>query len=277
MNINWYPGHMTKARRMMEDALSQVDAVCEVLDARIPRSSANPDLRDMAKGKPVLSVLNRADQADPAETKRWLSSLGGAVETSSGKPGGVKGVPSAVTALLSERLERLAEKGQTGRAVKLMVAGIPNVGKSTLINSLAGGKLAKAEDRPGVTRGKQWISVGKSLLLLDTPGILWPKLDSEEVGLNLAFTGAIRDEVVDQETLAARLLERLAGKYPERLAERYRIETGADGMAMLESAARKRGFLLPGAEPDIERCARTVLDEFRAGRLGRITLESALC
>lgn len=277
MNINWYPGHMTKARRMMEDALKQVDAVCEVLDARIPASSQNPDLRNMAGGKPVLSILNRSDQADPDETRRWLTYLGGAVETSAGKPGGVKAVLPAVKALLSEKLERLAEKGQAGRAVKLMIAGIPNVGKSTLINSLAGGKLVKVEDRPGVTRGKQWISVGKNLLLLDTPGILWPKLESGDVGLNLAFTGAVRDEVVDQETLAAMLLERLSGKYLGRLAERYGIIPDESGMAMLERAAKKRGFLLPGALPDIERCSRTVLDEFRAGKLGRITLESSPC
>lgn len=277
MNINWYPGHMTKARRMMENAVSEVDAVCEVLDARIPLASSNPDLREIAGGRPVLRVLNRADQADPDATALWRSHFELSVETSAGKPGGVKSLVPAVMQLLSEKLERLAEKGQVGRQVRLMVAGIPNVGKSTLINSLAGGKMARTEDRPGVTRGKQWISVGKNLLLMDTPGILWPKLDGEEVGLHLAFTGAIRDEVLDQETLAARLLEKLTETYGRRLAERYGISAPADGFSLLEQVAVRRSFLLSRAEPDLERAARTVLDEFRGGKLGRITLELPPC
>ena len=279
MNIQWYPGHMTKTRRMMEESLKLVDGVCEILDARIPASSRNPDLDEIVGGKPRLVVLNRIDQADPAMVRRWAAwfkSQGMAVlETDCKSRKGVGGFVPAIRAMLSEKLQRYQEKGQVGRPLKIMVAGIPNVGKSTFINQIAGRKSAKAENRPGVTRGKQWITVDQGLLLLDTPGILWPKFEDWEVGMRLAYTGAVKDDIMDLETLSSGLLALLWRQYPEAVASRYKIEAEPDaqGYALLEAVGRKRGFLISGGEVDTERAARMVLEEYRSGKLGRFTLD----
>ena len=279
MNIQWYPGHMTKTRRMMEESLKLVDGVCEILDARIPASSRNPDLDEIVGGKPRLVVLNRIDQADPAMVRRWAAwfkSQGMAVlETDCKSRKGVGGFVPAIRAMLSEKLQRYQEKGQVGRPLKIMVAGITNVGKSTFINQIAGRKSAKAENRPGVTRGKQWITVDQGLLLLDTPGILWPKFEDREVGMRLAYTGAVKDDIMDLETLSSGLLALLWRQYPEAVASRYKIEAEPDaqGYALLEAVGRKRGFLISGGEVDTERAARMVLEEYRSGKLGRFTLD----
>ena len=280
LNIQWFPGHMTKARRMMQDSIQAVDALCEVLDARIPNASRNPEIDSLAGGKPRLIVLNRADLADPAVTalwKKYYESRGFAVLDCDARTGkGTAAFAPAVRALLADRIEAWREKGQTGRKVRVMVAGIPNVGKSTFINRVARRKAAAAGDRPGVTRGKQWIAVDQSLELLDTPGILWPKFEDPEVGELLAFTNAIRAEVVDREALAARFLMKLAERYPDALRERYKLEPepGLSGWDLLERTALKRGMLISRGEPDIERMANTLLTEYHAGKLGRLSLES---
>ncbi|MGI5935229.1 MAG: ribosome biogenesis GTPase YlqF [Oscillospiraceae bacterium] len=280
LNIQWYPGHMTKARRMIESNLKLVDVVCEIIDARIPYSSRNPDIDRLVGSKPRLLILNRIDQADPAMTARWkehFKSCGFHVlETDCRSGKGVASFSKAVRAILKDKLEEYAAKGQSGRPLRAMVLGIPNVGKSTFINKVAGRKAAAASDRPGVTRGKHWITVDRQLELLDTPGILWPRFDSREVGEALAVTGAIRDEVVDTEALAANLLVRLREMYPESIRNRYKFtpEPEASGFELLETAAKKRGFLISGGEYDTERMAAVLLDEFRSGKLGRITLES---
>ena len=280
-SLSWFPGHMTKTRRMIAAELSNVDAVCEILDARIPMSSRNPDVDELTAGKPRLIVLNRVDQADPEMTKKWASyfrSLGYAViETDAKQGGGVKQFSSAVRTLLREKIASYEAKGQVGRVLRVMVLGIPNVGKSTFINKVAHRKTARAEDRPGVTRSKQWVPVDPTLELLDTPGILWPKFDDPEVGKRLAFTGAVKDDVLDIEELACYLMDYLAAHYADTLTERYKIEVepGDTGYELLEKAGRKRGFLMRGAQVDTERMARILLDEFRAGKLGRFTLETA--
>ena len=279
LNIQWFPGHMTKARRMIEENLKLVDAVCEILDARIPRSSRNPDIDRIAAGLPRLVVLNRCDLADPAVTKQWAAHFraqGCAVlETDARSGKGVSAFPAAVRELLSDKLAAYERKGQGGRGVKVMVLGIPNVGKSTLINKLAGRKAAAAGDKPGVTRGRQWISIDRSLDLLDTPGILWPKFDSQEVGEMLAVTNAIKSDVIDRETLAANFMLRLRELYPDAIRERYGIapEGEENGFELLEQAAKRRGFLVSKGEYDIERMANTLLDEYHGGKLGRLSLE----
>ena len=277
--LSWFPGHMTKTRRMITAEIANMDAVCEIIDARIPMSSRNPDLDELTAGKPRIVVLNRVDQADSAQTKRWAAyfrSLGYAVIEVDAKSGaGVKQFAPAVRSLLKDKIAAYESKGQVGRVLRVMILGIPNVGKSTFINKVSGRKSAKAEDRPGVTRGKQWVPVDKTLELLDTPGILWPKFEDPEVGVRLAFTGAIRDDVIDTEELAGRLMAYLGAQYPAALLERYKItaEEGEDGFALLEKAGRKRGFLISGGEVDTERMSRILLDEFRGGKLGRFTLE----
>lgn len=279
MEIQWYPGHMAKTRRMIGEQLKNVDAVCEILDARIPRSSRNPDIDGLTAGRPRLVVLNRADQADREATKDWAAFFkekGWAVlETDSKSGAGTAKFSAAVRELLANKLRAYAEKGQTGRVVRVMVLGIPNVGKSTFINKIAGRKTAKAEDRPGVTRSKQWIPVDRTLELLDTPGMLWPKFDDPQAGLHLACTGAVKDEVLDQEELSCHLLELLARQYPAALQDRYKVSCGPGdtGYALLEQAGRRRGFLVRGGEVDTGRMARILLDEFRSGKLGRFTLE----
>ena len=280
LNIQWYPGHMTKARRMMEESLPQVDALCEILDARIPNASRNPEIDTLAAGKPRLVVLNRADLADPALTKRWkqhYEDRGFAVLDCDARTGkGCGAFAPAVRRQLAERLDQWREKGQTGRKLRVMVAGIPNVGKSTFINRVAGRKAAAAGDKPGVTRGKQWIAVDNSLELLDTPGILWPKFEDPAVGELLAVTNAIKAEVVDREALGARFLQRLCALYPEAVRERYKLDPDPEAAPweLLERAARKRGFLVSGGEADIERMANTLLTEYHSGKLGRLTLEA---
>ena len=280
LNIQWYPGHMTKARRMMEESLHQVDALCEILDARIPNASRNPEIDTLAAGKPRLVVLNRADLADPALTKRWkqhYEDRGFAVLDYDARTGkGCGAFAPAVRRQLAERLDQWREKGQTGRRLRVMVAGIPNVGKSTFINRVAGRKAAAAGDKPGVTRGKQWIAVDNSLELLDTPGILWPKFEDPAVGELLAVTNAIKAEVVDREALGARFLQRLCALYPEAVRERYKLDPDPEAAPweLLERAARKRGFLVSGGEADIERMANTLLTEYHSGKLGRLTLEA---
>lgn len=279
MNIQWYPGHMTKTRRMIEEDVKLVDAVCEILDARIPIASRNPDIDAICGNKPRMIVLNRIDMADPALTKKWAEHFrakGYAVlQTDCKTKKGISGFVPAVRTLLAEKLARYAEKGQVGRPLKLMVVGIPNVGKSTFINQIAGRKGAKAENRPGVTRGKQWITLNGGILLLDTPGILWPKFESPEVGYSLAWTGAINDNILDVELVACRLLERLSELYPGAIEARYKFtpDPEAPGYELLEAAARKRGFLISGGEVNTERMAHVLLDEFREGKLGRMTLE----
>ena len=280
INIQWYPGHMTKTRRMMEADLKLVDAVCEMIDARIPYSSRNPDIAAICGKKPRMVILNRTDLADPEMTRRWADYFRSqgltVVATDCKSKKGLSNFVPAVRRLLSEKLERYAAKGQTGRPLKIMIVGIPNVGKSTLINQLAGRKGAKAENRPGVTRGKQWITVDQGLLLLDTPGILWPKFEDPEVGMRLAYTGAVKEDVIDTETLACHFMELLARFYPQTLLERYKLEApeGADGYDLLQLAGRKRGYLVSGGEVNTERMAKALMDDYRSGKLGRLTLES---
>lgn len=278
--LSWFPGHMTKTKRMIVSEIKNMDAVCEIVDARIPISSRNPDIDEMTAGKPRLMVLNRVDQADPVQTKRWAAHFrakGYAVLEANAKGGaGTAQFAAAVRELLKEKLAAYAEKGQVGRTVRVMVLGIPNVGKSTFINKVAKRKTAKAEDRPGVTRTKQWVPVDNTLELLDTPGILWPKFDDTKVGMHLAFTGAIKDDVMDLEELASCLMEYLGKHYADMVTERYKItvEEEDSGYDLLTKAGRKRGFLMRGAEVDTERMARILLDEFRGGKLGRFTLET---
>ena len=278
LNIQWYPGHMTKTRRQMEQDLKLVDAVCEILDARIPRSSRNPDIAALCGQKPRLVILNRMDMADPEKTRAWCAyfrSRGlAAVQTECKSRKGVAPFQPAIRALLQEKIRKNAEKGQN-RPLKIMIVGIPNVGKSTFINQISGRKGAKAENRPGVTRGKQWVTVDSGLLLLDTPGILWPKFEDRDVGEKLAFTGAVKDDVLDVESLALRLMELLWREYPEAVRQRYKIDLPetAGGLELMEAAARKRGFLLARGELDLERMARVLLEEYRSCKLGRFTLE----
>ena len=270
---------MTKTQRMIEDNIKQVDAVCEILDARIPRSSRNPDIDRLAGDKPRLVILNRTDLADPKATAAWRRQLEGrglaVLETDARSGRGVKDFAPAVRRLLADKLADYEAKGQVGRPLRVMILGIPNVGKSTFINKVAGRKAAAAGDKPGVTRGKQWISIDRGLDLLDTPGILWPKFDSQEVGEMLAITNAIKADVLDKETLGANFMLRLRAHYPEALRERYKFEPDPDanGFELLEEAAKKRGFLISRGEYDIERMANTLLGEYHDGKLGRLTLE----
>lgn len=278
VNIQWYPGHMTKTRRQIEADLKLVDVVCEIVDARIPASSRNPDIDALCAGKPRIVLLNRMDLADPVVTKRWENYFRGkgmaVIATDCKSRRGVNGVVPAVRGVLKEKLERDRTKGMN-KAVRVMVVGIPNVGKSTLINQIAGRKGAKAENRPGVTRGKQWVTVDGGLLLLDTPGILWPKFDDPNVGLMLAYTGAVTEHVLDLEDLASRLMSLLWKRYPQAIRERYGIDMPEDapGYELLEAAGRKRGFLMARGEINVERMAKALLDEYRSGKLGRFTLE----
>ena len=278
MNIQWYPGHMTKTRRQIEADLKQVDAVCEIVDARIPFASRNPDIDSICGQKPRIIILNRMDLADPEATRRWAAyfkSKGmAAVPTDCKTRRGINDFYPAVRSVLKEKIERNAARGMN-RPVRVMVVGIPNVGKSTLINQISGRKGAKAENRPGVTRGKQWVTVDNGLLLLDTPGILWPKFEDPDVGMMLAYTGAVKDGILDVEELACYLMEVLHKRYPGALQERYGIaaEQGTPGYELLELAGRKRGFLISGGEINTERMAKVLIDEYRSGKLGKFTLE----
>ena len=278
MNIQWYPGHMTKTRRQIEADLKQVDAICEIVDARIPISSRNPDIDAICGSKPRLVILNRMDLADPAATRLWIEYFRNkgitALGTDCKSKRGISGFDPAVRSILKEKIERNAARGMN-KPLRIMIVGIPNVGKSTFINQISGRKGAKAENRPGVTRGKQWVTVNNSLLLLDTPGILWPKFEDPKVGLMLAFTGAVKENVIDTEELAYYLAELLSKRYPQTLLERYGVEADPEipGYELLEVLGRKRGFLLARGEINTERMAKVLLDEYRRGKLGTLTFE----
>ena len=278
MNIQWYPGHMTKTRRQIEADLKLVDAVCEILDARIPVSSRNPDIDAICGAKPRIVILNRMDLADPNGANKWLSYFREkgivAVATDCKSKKGVGAFEPAVRNVLKDKIQRDAAKGMH-RPLKIMIVGIPNVGKSTFINQISGRKGAKAENRPGVTRGKQWVTVNPGLLLLDTPGILWPKFEDPEVGMMLAYTGAVKENVIDVEELACKLMELLLRHYPETLVSRYGIDVSQTlpGYELLEAAGRKRGYLVARGEVNTERMAKVLIDEYRSGKLGKFTLE----
>ena len=269
---------MTKTRRMIAEQLKNVDAVCEILDARIPISSRNPDVDELTAGKPRLVVLNRVDQADPASTRRWADffrARGYAVLETNAKGGaGTTRFAAAVRELLADKLRSYAEKGMAGRVVRVMILGIPNVGKSTFINQVAGRKTAKTEDRPGVTRSKQWVPIDKGLELLDTPGILWPKFEDQQVGLRLALIGSIRDEILNQDEMAIELIEYLKNHYQGILADRYQVDENEDKVKILEQIALNRNCKMKGNELDYEKASKIVLEEFRNGKLGKISLET---
>ena len=281
-SVQWFPGHMAKTRRKITEDLKLVDIAAELLDARVPKSSANPVLRQIVRQKPRVVLLNKSDMADPAQTARWMDwyraqgLLAVPIESKTGK--GIPAFYSAVREALKEQIAAWESKGMVGRPIRVMVLGVPNVGKSSFINRLIkGGGAGKAEvqDRPGVTRQNRWFTVGKGFELLDTPGVLWPKFEDPIVGEHLAFTGAVRDEILDQEGLACRLLELLLELYPQAIQQRYKTEipAGLPGYEILERIGRKRGMLISGGEVNTERAAITVLDEYRGGKLGRITLE----
>jgi len=286
--IQWYPGHMTKTRRQIETDLKLVDMVVEIIDARIPVSSRNPDIDQIVGEKPRLVVLNRADQADPDMNRVWTEYFKGkgctVLETDAKTGAGVNRFSQTIQLALKDTIARWREKGQVGRPVRAMVVGVPNVGKSTFINKVAKRKSAKAGDKPGVTRGKQWVNVDATLDLLDTPGILWPKFEDECIGMHLAFTGAVKDDIMDVETLGCHLMAFLGEHYPKALLDGYKLsqlperEEGendvAYGYRLLQAGAQRRGMRISGGEFDTERMARVLLDEYRGGKLGRFTLES---
>ena len=277
--IQWFPGHMKKAQRLIEENLKLVDVVIELLDARIPASSANPMLAEIIKGKPRLIALNKSDLADAASTKRWLAYFRAqgipAVAIDSVKGRGMKQLVAKAEELARPKTDRFVKAGGRPRAARCMILGIPNVGKSSLINRLAGAVKAKAADKPGVTRAKQWIKIGAALDLLDTPGILWPKFEDQTVGLKLAFTGAINDDIYDREQVTALLLSVMRRDYPERLQERFKFkgDMPEDGIELLEAIGRKRGCLVKGGVVDLEKAQNIVLTEFRSGKLGLVTLD----
>lgn len=271
---------MTKARRMIEASLGSVDMTLELLDARIPLSSENPDINKILgqREKPRLVVLNKSDLADPEQNKKWVEyfrETGRDAVLYNSKRSGGNAVTDSIKKVFAERTARNQSRGMGGKAIKIMVLGIPNVGKSTLINNLCGSARAKAEDRPGVTRGKQWISAGNGIDLLDMPGILWPKLDDRKASLHLAMTGAIKDDIVDSEELASSLSLLLAADYPDLLIKRYKLDNplSDNGFELLKAIGKKRGFVVSGGEIDTERAAKILLDEFRAAKIGQITLD----
>ena len=279
--IQWFPGHMTKTRRKIQTSLKLVDAVAEIIDARIPVSSRNPELHKIIENKPRIILMNKCDMADPSQTARWVSCyqkegvLAIPVDCKSGR--GLNQFIPKVRELLKDRIIQWEQKGMVNRTIRVMIVGIPNVGKSSFINRMAKQNRAKVEDRPGVTRGNQWFTIGKAFDLLDTPGVLWPKFDDPNVGEKLAFTGAVKDQILDTEQLASRLLEVLRDEYPSMLTTRYKLEKydlqPLQGYELLELIGRKRGMLASGGEIDTERASIMVLDEFRSAKLGKITLE----
>ena len=280
-NIQWFPGHMTKTKRQIQQSLKLVDAVAEILDARIPLSSKNPDLQKLIQNKPKVVLLNKCDMANQTATSRWIDYYASkgitaiAVDCKSGK--GLNKFAPAVNNVLSERRERLRAKGMVNPMLRIMIVGIPNVGKSSFINRVAKQNRAKVEDRPGVTRGNQWYSITKNIEMLDTPGVLWPKFDDKIVGERLAFTGAVKDQILDTELLAVRLLDFLRSLKPADFIARFRLEDvdldAVDSYELLNIIGKKRGMLVSGGEINTERAAIMLLDEFRSGKLGRITLE----
>lgn len=278
LDIQWYPGHMAKARRMLAESVKLVDVVIEMVDARAPASTRNPDFDDLFGTKPRVVVLNKADLADPEATRAWIRAYRArgwdAISFSANAGKGVKEAVSLVERAARPVVERMKAKG-VNKTVRAMIVGIPNVGKSTFINRLRGSAAAKAGNRPGVTRGKQWIVVGPYLEFLDTPGMLWPKFEDKEAARRLAFLGSIRGEIMDNERLSAELLEFLRDRAPEGAKARLKIDMDGEksGEQLLEEACRRRGWLLPGARPDTERASALILDEFRSGKMGRLTLE----
>ena len=281
-NIQWFPGHMAKTRRMISENLKNVDIVIEILDARIPYSSRNPEISRLTAEKPTLLLLNKASLADAEQNKKWQKQYTRdntvCLLTDCVTGEGMKNLAPAIREILADKLRRYEEKGMMGRRVRAMVLGIPNVGKSSLINRICGNKKAKVEDRPGVTLDKQWVSTNIGILLLDMPGVLWPKFDDPSVGENLAITGAIKDDILDIETVAMTLCGRLRRMYPELLAQRYKLgeipsEEEMDNYDLLSLLGKKRGFLMGGGEVNLERTANMLLDEFRAAKIGRISLD----
>ena len=279
-SIQWFPGHMAKTRRKIKEILPLIDAVAEVVDARIPLSSRNPEIAELISGKPHIILLNKCDMADKAVTDRWIEYYKGqnitaiALDCKTGK--GINQFKACVKTVLAERLEYYQSKGMVGKPLRVMVVGIPNVGKSTFINRIAGKTRAKAENRPGVTRGNQWFTIDKQLELLDTPGVLWPKFEDQTVGEHLAFTGAVKDRILDTELLAMRLLEILSVDYPELLTERYgQLDFDCDSYDLLSQIGKKRGMVIRGGDTDTERAANMLLEEYRNCKIGNITLERA--
>jgi ribosome biogenesis GTPase A len=279
MNIQWFPGHMAKTRRILAENLKLVDVVIELLDARIPRSSKNPEIDQIVKDKPRIAVLNKADLADEAVSKewsKWYSSKGySSIFIDSIKGKGINELKSKLRSMMKDKLERDKQKGRIFRPIRTMVVGIPNVGKSSFINKIAGKASAITGDKPGVTRSKQWIRINEEILLLDTPGILWPKFEDPEVGLNLAFTGAIKDDIIDTIEISAVLLERLSSTYPKNISERFKLGEleNRTGEELLTAVGKNRGCIISGGEINYDRVATIVLDEFRGGKVGRISLE----
>ena len=282
INLNWYPGHMAKAKREISEDIKKVDIVIELVDARIPKASRNPVLNEIIGNKPRLIVLNKADLADDKCNKEWINYYKSngieavAVDSNSGK--GVQDVVKRVQDIMKEKIDKEIEKGKIGASIKAMIVGIPNVGKSTLINKIAGKQTAETGNKPGVTRKNQWIRLGDRIQLLDTPGVLWPKLDDEVLARHLAYIGTIKDEVLDVEELAVYLADELCAKNKESLYARYKIDEGFEydmPYELLEEIGKKRGCLLRGNEIDYTRVANILLDEYRSGKIGRITLENA--
>ena len=276
--INWFPGHMRKTQREIKENLKLVEAVIEIRDARIPRSSANPDIEKLCGNKPRLILLNKSDLTESRVTREWMKELSKdnvkAIEVNCLKGKGLNQIKPALEELLKEKLERYKAKGLVNVVIRVMVVGIPNVGKSTFINKMAKNNIAKTGDRPGVTKSKQWIKTPLGIELLDTPGVLWPKFEDERTALNLAFTGAIKDEIMDTEELSYKLVERLQKHYADELIARYKIErVFEDPLDTLDSIARKRGCLMSGGHIDYNRIAVILLDEFRGGKIGNISLE----
>ena len=277
MKINWYPGHMTKAKRMMQENMSLIDLVIEVLDARIPMASRNPDINELAKNKSRIVLLNKSDLADPKWNAAWIKYFekqGAHVLEINAKNGnGIKSIKALVEKACKEKMERDRKRGILNRPVRAMVVGIPNVGKSTFINAIAGKACTKTGNKPGVTKGKQWISIGKNMELLDTPGILWPKFDDISVGMHLAFVGSVNDEILQLEELAVELIEKVRDLYPQAIAKRYEIDETGDAAHVLEFIAESRKCYDKGDTLNIGRAANILLDDFRNGKLGKMTLE----
>lgn len=280
--IQWFPGHMAKTRRLITENLKNVDAVIELLDARIPYSSRNPEISRICAGKPSIILLNKSSLADPAVTaewaKRYTNETTVCIETDCISGAGLSRIAPSLRKLCEEKLARYEQKGMVGRSIKAMVVGIPNVGKSSLINKLCGNKKAKVENRPGVTLDKQWVSTNIGIMLMDMPGVLWPKFDEKSVGENLAITGAIKDDILDVEAIATSLCGRLREYYPQLLLERYKLGDSSafaelDDYELLQLIGKKRGFLISGGEINTERTANMLLDEFRSAKIGRISLD----
>lgn len=281
-NIQWFPGHMAKTRRLISENIKFVDIVFELLDARVPYSSKNPEIAELTKTRPVLTLLNKSSIADKNTTKKWIDAYKAdgkyavAIDCITGD--GISKIKPACTSILKDKLDKFEEKGMHGRKIRAMIVGIPNVGKSSLVNKLSGSKKAKVEDRPGVTMAKQWVNTSIGIELLDMPGVLWPKFEDPQTGENLASTGAIKDTILDTEKLASDLCLKLFEREPEKLCTRYKFAAdelrGLKSYEILEKIARKRGFLISGGELDTQRAANIVLDEFRAAKIGNISLEA---